>query len=358
MFEISIAARGNRARSHGAYARAEGRPVRFALITWPAIVFLGATVAAATCMMGDCPLRAKITARESRVGHAGTVRSIAYRSDGAILGSVGADESILIWGLFRPFERPFRPEASKQVRAAAFGPDDRLLAVANVTGPVAVCDLPGGLSRTLLDPAAATTGAACLAFSPDGTTLVVGQQDGRISLWDAAELSPMASLSGHLEFVASLVFSQDGSTLVTSGGDRTVRIWEMPAGRERLLIESPTRTVLRPLRLAGRPPAGAGRSGEPRRANLELEQWGAGGVFARSLGCGRGAGHQPGRYDPGRRRHEGFGHILGSCDARAQSEAAEPQRRSHSGLWPDGRGLATGGFDGTIHIWDFPIVAR
>jgi WD40 repeat protein len=358
MFESSIAARGNRARSLGAYSRAEGRPVRFAFITWPAIVFLGATVAAATCMMGDCPLRAKITARESRVGHAGTVRSIAYRSDGAILGSVGADESILIWGLFRRIERPFRPEASKQVRAAAFGPDDRLLAVANVTGPVAVCDLPGGLTRTLLDPAAATTGAACLAFSPNGTTLVVGQQDGRISLWDAAELSQMASLPGHLEFVASLAFSQDGSTLATSGGDRTVRIWEMPAGRERLLIESPTRTFCA---LSVSPDGRLLALGD--QVNPVVQIWNLSSGVQEACLRGPSGAVVALAINPA-------GTTLAAADMKGSvtfwdlaTLEPNPRRLSHNGVRtlafaPDGRGLATGGFDGTIHIWDFPIVAR
>jgi WD40 repeat protein len=63
------------------------------------------------------------------------------------------------------------------------------------------------------DTTASTTGATCLAFSPNGPTLAVGQQDGRITLWDAAAGKNRSTLSGHAGFVAALVFAPDGATL-------------------------------------------------------------------------------------------------------------------------------------------------
>ena len=58
--------------------RPEGRPVRPRVITWPTIVVLAATFAAAACLIGDCARGAR-TRPGKRVGHAGTVHSIAYR---------------------------------------------------------------------------------------------------------------------------------------------------------------------------------------------------------------------------------------------------------------------------------------
>ena len=42
------------------------------------------------------------------------------------------------------------------------------------------------------------------------------------------------------------------------------------------------------------------------------------------------------------------------------SRAIGPKRLKHNGVHtvafaPDGRALATGGFDGSIEIWDFPV---
>src|SRR5258708_5272376 len=89
-------ARGNRSKQERQDWRPEGHSVRVAIISWPLIICLGATVAAAACMIGDCGNRLSVPAKETRVGHGGTVHSIAYRSDGAVLSSIGVDGSIVI----------------------------------------------------------------------------------------------------------------------------------------------------------------------------------------------------------------------------------------------------------------------
>ena len=79
--------------------RSEGHPVRLALFTWPAIVMMGATIAAATCLLSDCERCGRTLAQETLVGNVGSVKSIAYRPDGAMLSSVGVDGSVVIWDL-------------------------------------------------------------------------------------------------------------------------------------------------------------------------------------------------------------------------------------------------------------------
>ena len=65
-------------------------------------------------------------------------------------------------------------------------------------------------------------------FSPDGTRLVSGFQDGTVRLWDVATQTEVAVLEGHTDQVTSVSFSPDGATLASSGGwdDPTVRLWD------------------------------------------------------------------------------------------------------------------------------------
>ena len=81
------------------------------------------------------------------------------------------------------------------------------------------------------------------AFSPDGTTLVIGHQDGRTALWDVSTGRIQQVLSGHTDFIASLVFSPDGMTLASSSADRSVRLWDLPGGHPRFIIHNQTNTV-------------------------------------------------------------------------------------------------------------------
>ncbi len=68
-----------------------GRQVQLAVFNWPMVLLLTAMVAAVACLPGTCDQFEQIPARKTLIGNMGTVRSIAFRHDGAMLSSVGAD---------------------------------------------------------------------------------------------------------------------------------------------------------------------------------------------------------------------------------------------------------------------------
>jgi WD40 repeat protein len=76
-------------------------------------------------------------------------------------------------------------------------------------------------------------GSRCLAFSPKGTILAVGNVDGTVTLWDVASRQEQANLDAGTETVSALAFSPDGALLVAAGADSRVRLWDVPGDRLR-----------------------------------------------------------------------------------------------------------------------------
>lgn len=66
------------------------------------------------------------------------------------------------------------------------------------------------------------------AFSPDGQTVAVGQEDGVIYLLNLQTDQVEAQLTGHRGAITHLAFAPDGRTLASGSEDGTIRFWTMP----------------------------------------------------------------------------------------------------------------------------------
>jgi len=75
-------------------------------------------------------------------------------------------------------------------------------------------------------------GIDCVAFAPDGRTILTGSEDGTAQLWDAASGREIRRLEGHGVRVSSLSFAPDGRTILTGSDDGTARLWDAATGRE------------------------------------------------------------------------------------------------------------------------------
>jgi WD40 repeat protein len=64
-----------------------------------------------------------------------------------------------------------------------------------------------------------------VAFSPDGTSLFVGGDDGLIRIWSIATGAQIGQLAGHTEGVTSLTFMGGATQLVSTSWDSTARVW-------------------------------------------------------------------------------------------------------------------------------------
>jgi len=71
------------------------------------------------------------------------------------------------------------------------------------------------------------TGYICAKFSPDGNFIAGGNEQGRVSVWDAKTGKQLLKLTGHVGRVTSLDFGLDGNRLLATGEDTKVYVWNI-----------------------------------------------------------------------------------------------------------------------------------
>jgi WD40 repeat protein len=161
-------------------------------------------------------------------GHQQAVSQVVVSEDGIWMASGSGDTTqdayrrpseIIIWNLgTRSRVRTLNWWGT--VDSLAFSSDAALLAAASSSGTVRIWRVADGWLLKTLE----TTGQA-LAFSPDGNLLATGDWDGSIRLWSVPDGSELILLSGHAEEIVGLAFSPDGTGLVSASADGTVRLW-------------------------------------------------------------------------------------------------------------------------------------
>jgi WD40 repeat protein len=75
------------------------------------------------------------------------------------------------------------------------------------------------------------TSVTAIAFSPDDKTIVTGDADKDVQLWDVETGNRMAPLSGHRGGVNDATFSADGRMVLTGSRDGSARLWSVAGGK-------------------------------------------------------------------------------------------------------------------------------
>jgi hypothetical protein len=136
------------------------------------------------------------------------------------------------------------------VRAVAFSPDGRRLAVAGGPsgrfGEIRVWELPSNASATakpLTTIKGHTDSILALAFAPDGATIASASYDRLVKVWDVATGKELRSLKEHTDAVYDVAFFPDGRQLLSAAGDRTIKLWDLRTGKRLLTVNDPLDSV-------------------------------------------------------------------------------------------------------------------
>jgi WD40 repeat protein len=273
-----------------------------------------------------------------------TVMGVAVSPDGKTLASAGGDGILRVWDLATGKTRlRLRGHQGSMVCCAAISPDGKLLASGgggNRTTTLVLWDLATGKELRRLGGNMRTVHS--VAFSPDGKMLAAGSGarliwnpgdrpgPGVARLWDVATGKLLYELKGHRGGVTSVAFTPDGKLLASASHDGTIGLWDAATGRQLRQIDVPE------------DPASGAPFGPSRGGGKGIDQ---GGVLALAFSRD-GTVLASGQFD-------GTVHLWDRRTGKGLRTLRGHGREVVSVAFStDGKTLASGSFDHTIRLWD------
>ena len=213
---------------------------------WPAVAAGVLALLLAAGLRASLPLSPSLLPRLLH-GHTAGVLALAFHPDGTTLASGSWDASIRLWDTFAALSAGTTPGAplgapltghTGGIPGLAFRPDGKTLLSAGQDRTLRLWDIATG--SPIGPPLALPESADALAFHPDGALLAYSRcarwektwcTGGEAVLWDIASARPTGPpLAGHEGIVESLAFSPDGQTLASGSWDTTIRLWSTATG--------------------------------------------------------------------------------------------------------------------------------
>jgi eukaryotic-like serine/threonine-protein kinase len=130
---------------------------------------------------------------------------------------------------------------TNKIRGVDISPDGHVIATADNEESVTLWDAADGTPIRRLRGHRRLV--SWVAFSPDGRRLASASWDQTVKVWDVATGKAVVTLRGHMRSVLCVAFSPDGTRLATGSDDQTVKLWDAATGEEVLTLRSHTGVI-------------------------------------------------------------------------------------------------------------------
>jgi WD40 repeat protein len=212
---------------------------------WSTVFLLAALGAGRVAGAAPPPRPAELAFTLSR--HSGPIHALAFSPDGKLLATASGplDGAVRLWDTgtgksVATFEDPWaKPDNRSHATGVAFTPDGKTLASTHEAAGYTAIRLWDVRTRKPRRPLVVWTGREdeiapydSVAISPSGRILAAGGHDKNIELWDLRTGREIATLPGLRRVnypVYAVAFSADGKLLASAsaGPTRTVTVWNV-----------------------------------------------------------------------------------------------------------------------------------
>ncbi len=158
--------------------------------------------------------------------HMGWVRCVTFSPDGRTLATSGCDGYVRIWDVDSLRLRRDPIQAGINVYFVTFSPDGQYLGCVNNPGEIRLYRTDTWEEAMRLR-AGRVSSVYAMAFSPDGTRIVVGGFSNKVEVWNLGARTMVAEYAGHTDSIWGVIVFPDGERVVTTSRDNTVRLWRI-----------------------------------------------------------------------------------------------------------------------------------
>ncbi|HEX2620704.1 MAG TPA: WD40 repeat domain-containing protein, partial [Phototrophicaceae bacterium] len=167
----------------------------------------------------------------------GTVTTLKFLPGDQQFVAAGDRGGLASWDVatgaqLQTFSRPTENELSvtaRGINSLDVSKDGTLMVAGGNDTRVSVWDLKTGQMLRQIDGESSAIKA--VAISPDGTMIAAGLQNGNVLLW-TIDGEPIKTFKGHTRTIVGVQFSVDGKSVLSGALDASLRLWDIESGFE------------------------------------------------------------------------------------------------------------------------------